>query len=111
MRHKPYLFRTIFFLMSSAAALAAVFMQIGYSALIGAMCSVVLMKTANLWLCVAIHGLFNFAGAIIPRCGTGEIWDSFTVILTVIVSLAVLGYMVVLFIKDEMSAVEGVYKK
>ena len=90
---------------------AAVLMQIGYSALIGAMCAVILMKTANLWLCVVIHGLFNFAGAVIPRCGVGEIWDSFTVILTVIVSLAVLAYMIALFVKDEMSAVEEIYKK
>ena len=89
----------------------AVLMQIGYSALIGAMCAVILMKTANLWLCVVIHGLFNFAGAVIPRCGVGEIWDSFTVILTVIVSLAVLAYMIALFVKDEMSAVEEIYKK
>ena len=89
----------------------AVLMQIGYSALIGAMCAVILMKTANLWLCVVIHGLFNFAGAVIPRCGVGEIWDGFTVILTVIVSLAVLAYMIFLFVKDEMSAVEEIYKK
>lgn len=88
----------------------AVLMQIGYSALIGAMCAVILMKTANLWLCVVIHGLFNFAGAVIPRCGEGEIWDTFTVVLTVIVSLLVLAYMIVLFVKDKMSAVEDIYK-
>ena len=90
---------------------AAVFMQMGYSALIGAMCAVILMKTANIWLCVLIHGLFNFAGAVIPRCGTGEIWDAFTVVLTVVVSLLVLAYMIILFVKDEMTAVEGIYKK
>ena len=89
----------------------AVLMQIGYSALIGAMCAVILMKTANLWLCVLIHGLFNFAGAVIPRCGVGEIWDTFTVILTVVISLAVLAYMIVLFVKDEMKAIDGIYAK
>ena len=88
----------------------AVLMQIGYSALIGAMCAVILMKTANLWLCVVIHGLFNFAGAVIPRCGAGEIWDVFTVVLTVIVSLVVLAYMILLFLKDKMSALDDIYK-
>ena len=88
----------------------AVLMQIGYSALIGAMCAVILMKTANLWLCVVIHGLFNFAGAVIPRCGEGEIWDAFTIVLTVIVSLCVLAYMILLFIKDEMKAVNDIYQ-
>lgn len=88
----------------------AVLKQIGYSALIGAMCAVILMKTANVWICVVIHGLFNFSGAVIPRCGEGEIWDTFTIVLTVIVSLAVLAYMIVLFVKDEMRAVDGIYK-
>ena len=88
----------------------AVLMQIGYSALIGAMCAVVLMKTANLWLCVVIHGLFNFCGAVVPRCGEGEIWDAFTVILTVAVSLAVLAYMIVIFIKDDARTVKSIYR-
>ncbi len=90
---------------------AAVLMQIGYSALIGAMCAVVLMKTANIWLCVVIHGLFNFCGALIPRLGEGVIWDTFTIILTVIVSIAVAVYMVIFFIKDEMEALSGIYPK
>ncbi len=89
---------------------AAVLMQIGYSALIGAMCSVLLMKTANIWLCVAVHGLFNFCGAVIPRLGEGEIWDSFTVVLTVIISLAVTAYMVYFFVKDKMEATPEIYK-
>ncbi|MBP3376389.1 MAG: CPBP family intramembrane metalloprotease [Clostridia bacterium] len=88
----------------------AVLMQIGYSALIGAMCAVILMKTANIWLCVVIHGLFNFCGAVVPRCGEGEIWDAFTVILTVVVSLAVLAYMIVIFVKDDAKTVKRIYE-
>ncbi len=88
----------------------AVLMQIGYSALIGAMCSVVLMKTANIWICVFIHGLFNFSGAVIPRLGEGVIWDSFTVVLTVAVSLLVTAYMILVFVKGKMEAVETIYK-
>lgn len=88
----------------------AVLMQIGYSALIGAMCAVILMKTANIWLCVVIHGLFNFCGAVVPRCGEGEIWDTFTVILTVLVSLAVLAYMITVFIKDDAKTVKSIYQ-
>ncbi len=89
----------------------AVLMQIGYSALIGAMCSVVLIRTANIWLCVFIHGLFNFSGAVIPRCGEGEIWDTFTVVLTVIVSLLVTVYMVNIFIFDKSETVKRIYKE
>ena len=89
---------------------SAVLLQIGYSALIGAMCAVVLLKTANVWLCVVIHGLYNFAGAVIPRMGEGEIWDSFTVILTVVVSLAVLAYMIVLFLKGKTRITREIYQ-
>ncbi len=89
----------------------AVLMQIGYSALIGAMCSVVLMKTANIWLCVVIHGLFNFSGAAVPRCGEGEIWDVFTIVLTVILSLLVTLYMIYIFITDGSETVKRIYVK
>lgn len=89
---------------------SAVFLQMGYSALIGAMCAVVLLKTANIWLCVVIHGLYNFAGAVIPRMGEGVIWDSFTVTLTVIVSLLVVAYMIALFFKGKTRANKEIYK-
>ena len=88
---------------------SAVFLQMGYSALIGAMCAVILLKTANIWLCVLIHGLYNFAGAVIPRLGEGVIWDTFTVVLTVIVSLAVLAYMIVLFLKGKTRTTKEIY--
>lgn len=79
----------------------SVFMQIGYSSLIGAMCSVVLVKTANIWLCVLIHALFNFCGAVVPRCGEGEIWDMFTVVITAILSVLVTVYMIIIFFSDD----------
>ena len=87
----------------------AVFLQIGYSSLIGAMCSVVLLKTSNIWLCVIIHGIYNFAGALVPRCGEGEIWDLFTVVLTAIVSVAVAAYMIVIFFTDKGKGREDIY--
>lgn len=88
----------------------AVLMQIGYSALIGAMCAVILMKSANIWLCVVVHGLFNFCGAVIPRCGMGEIWDPFTVILTAGVSVLVAIYFIWHFIKGRFDAADEIYK-
>ena len=87
----------------------AVFLQIGYSALIGAMCSVVLVKTANIWLCVLIHGIYNFAGAFVSRCGEGVLLDTFTVVFTVVVSIAVAVYMVVIFFTDKGKTAASVY--
>ncbi len=91
-------------------SIGSVLLQIGYSTLIGAMCSVILIKTANIWLCVLIHGLFNFCGAVVPRCGGGLVWDSFTVILTAVLSLIVTVYMIVIFIKDDCCSAEQIYK-
>lgn len=89
----------------------SVLLQIGYSFLIGAMCSVMLIRTANLWLCIALHAIFNFTGALVPTCGGGEIWDAPTVILTTLIAVAVTVYMVLLFIKTPDGAMDEIYGK
>ena len=92
------------------ASPVAVLMQIGYSFLIGAMCSVVLMKTANLWLCVLLHATFNFCGALVPRCGEGTIWEPLTVTITVIIALVTTVYMTVAFFRMKKSECDRIYK-
>ncbi len=91
------------------ASPVAVVLQIGYSFLIGAMCSVVLMKTSNLWLCVLLHAIFNFGGSIIDDCGIGIIWEPFTVTLTVIIAVATTVYMVLAFLKIKESEIYRIY--
>ena len=89
----------------------SVLMQIGYSALIGAMCSVVLIKTANLWLCVVLHGVFNFGGAVVQYCGRGEIWDTFTVILTAIIAVLAAAYFTVVFLRADLGIFDDIFGK
>lgn len=89
----------------------AVLMQIGYSFLIGAMCSVVLMKTANIWLCVALHSIFNFCGALVPDCGAGTIWEPITITVTVIIAVLTTIYMTVAFFRLESEELEKIYEK
>lgn len=81
----------------AGAGPGAVLMQVGYSFLIGAMCSVVLFKTANLWLCVALHAIYDFCGALLPTLGAGHWWDTPTVIFTAVLAVATTVYMIVLF--------------
>ena len=81
------------------ASLPAVIFQIGYSFLIGAMCAVVLMKTSNIWVCVLLHAIYNFGGAIIENCGEGAIWNPVSIALTAVVAVAVTAYMIVVFFK------------
>lgn len=78
-----------------------VILQVGYSFLIGAMCSFVLIKTGSVWHCALIHAVYNFCGGIVSTYGVGEIWTVPEVILTVIVSIAVIVYVVASLCKTD----------
>ena len=93
------------------AGIVSVVLQLGYSFLIGSMCAVVLLVTKKIWLPIFIHAVFNFAGGLVPTLGVGEIWDTPTIILTVIVSVAVAVYTVTLFFKRGVSDAEELLKK
>ncbi len=87
----------------------AVLQQIGYSFLIGAMCSVVLVRTQNIWLCVVLHAIFNFGGALVPTLGEGFVWDAPTIIMTVIFAIATTVYMTVSLIKTPVARLDEIY--
>lgn len=79
----------------AGSGIVAVLEQIAYSFLIGAMCAVVLYKTANVWLCVLLHALFDFNGEVFHTLGVCPGWwdDLPTVILTFVLAAAVGAYM------------------
>ena len=86
-------------------------LQIGYSFLIGAMCSVVLLKTANLWLCVALHAIYDVGGLFMSRLGGGSCWDTPTIVFTALLAVATTVYMVVLFVRMKPEEVDRIYQK
>lgn len=65
----------------------AVIMQVGYSFLIGGMCTVILLEWGSVWLCALLHGVYDFGGALIPRLGEGTVWDPATVTLTAVLGV------------------------
>ena len=83
----------------SGASPMSVILQVGYAFLIGGMYSVVLMKTGSVWHCVMMHAVYNFCGGVVPELGHGEIWNTPTIILTVIVSLAVAAYVIISLVR------------
>ncbi len=87
----------------------AVIMQIGYSFLIGAMCSVVLFKTHNIWLCVLLHAVFDFGGKLIERLGAGKIWNTPTVIITAVLAVLTTAYLVWHFFRLDPESVGDMY--
>ncbi len=78
----------------NGASPSATILQVGYSFLIGGMCSVILVKTQNIWYCVILHAVYNFAGGAVPQLGGGEIWTIPEIILTVAVSIPVAAYVI-----------------
>ncbi len=75
------------------AGLGATLLQAGYSTLIGGMLSIVLLKTGSIWLCIAIHAVYDFCGYLVPTLGGGKIWDTATIIVTAVLGVSVLVFM------------------
>lgn len=94
----------------AGASPGSVFLQIGYSFLIGAMCSVVLLCTHNIWICVLLHAIYDFCGYLVPTLGGGLIWDKATVAITAVLSVIVCIYMIILFFKRDFSDFEKFYR-
>lgn len=87
------------------ASPGGVLLQIGYSALIGALCSMVLLLTGNIWLCVALHALYNFCGKI------AVCWTVPQMIFTAIVAVVVAVYFVILFFKMPIYLADDLFDK
>lgn len=100
-------FVNIFF----GASPLAVLLQIGYSALIGALCSMVLLLTRNIWLCVILHATYNFCGGLIDRYGSGVQWTTAEIIFTAVIAVIVTVYFFVLFFKMPTKLASELFKK
>ena len=58
------------------------------------MLSVTLYLTDSVWICVIVHALFDFGGAIVPTLGSGVFQDDFFWVSTVVVGVAVGAYII-----------------
>ena len=92
------------------AGIGPTILQIGYSFLIGAMCTVVLLKTRNVWLCVVLHAVYDFCGNLMPTLGTGTWWDTPTVIFTAVLAVATTVYLVWQFLLLDLDEVGKIFK-
>ena len=94
----------------AGAGIGGVILQIGYSFLIGAMCSVVLLKTRNVWLCVVLHAVYDFCGTLLPTLGGGTWWDTPTVIFTAVLAVATAAYLIRQFFRLDLDEVGKIFK-
>lgn len=79
----------------------AVFLQVGYTFLLGCMFAVMLLRTGNVWLCVLVHFLFDVGGTIVADLGGGSFQDTIFWILTAAVGALCAVHILVSFIRLE----------
>ena len=90
---------------------AAVILQVGYSFLIGGMCAIVLIKTRCIWICAALHAVYNFGGTLIPTLGSGKVWDAATVSITAVLSVLVIALMLTILSRVKKEEITFLYTK
>ena len=88
----------------SGSAPGAVLLQVGYSFLIGGMCAAVLIATRSVFLCAAVHFIYNLGGTLLSRLGEGNQWDPITVTVTVILGLLTAVVMLLTLYRSDRSA-------
>lgn len=93
----------------AGAGIGGVLLQVGYSFLIGGMCAIVLLYTRCIWLCVALHAIYDFCGYLVPTLGEGIIWDPITVIITTILGLFALIFMTAWLLRIKPERVRELY--
>lgn len=87
----------------------AVFLQVGYSFLIGAMLAVCMFRGAGVGFCALAHAVFNFGGNVVQYCGVGafaDLWCAGEVVLTAVVGVAAAAYFVWLILHSPADAAD-----
>ena len=92
------------------AGIGPTLLQVGYSFLIGGMCSIVLLKSGNLFLCILLHAIYDFCGGLYPTLGEGVWWDTPTVIFTALLGTAVFVWMLRILTQIKPEEADRLYK-
>ena len=93
----------------AGAGFGGTVLQVGYSFLIGGMCSIVLLRTGNVWLCVLLHAVYDFGGYLVPTLGDGVVWDAATVTLTAVLGLGVAAWLTVVLWRTTPEMIAGLF--
>ena len=82
----------------------AVFLQVGYSFLIGLVCGFALIVSENIYLPILLHAVFDFGGFLLNEgLAVGELWILENVIWTLVSSIVLGALIVLIFIKKDFS--------
>ncbi len=93
------LFALVHLLNLFTGAVGAVLLQVGYTFLLGCMFAVMMLKTKNVWLCLAVHFLFDVGGSLVSDLGGGTVHDTLFWILTGVVGALTAVYLFISFLR------------
>lgn len=85
----------------TGAGVGATLLQVGYSFLIGAMLSSVMLKSGNVYICVALHAIFDFGGMLVTTLGSGNFQDVGFWILTAVFGVLCCGHVLAYLLKNK----------
>lgn len=72
----------------SGADIISVIIQVGYTFLCGTVFALLFYFTKSIYLSILCHALFDVGGLLVQSLGNGQIWNTPTIILTIILSVA-----------------------
>lgn len=87
-----------------------VFLQVGYSFLIGCMCALCLIFSGNIIIPIVVHALFDVGGFLFDFgfC-VGELWTTANIIVTAALSVVFAAALIIAFVKTDFSYVYEEY--
>lgn len=78
---------------------AAALLQAGYAFLTGCMLAAAFMRTRNVWICAALHAVFNFGGTLVPALGEGAFQDIAFWITTGVAAVLCAAHIIAYYVK------------
>lgn len=90
-------------------SVGAVFLQVGYSFLIGAMCAIAILITKNIFSAIALHFIYDLGGLMVGNIARGNQWDLTTIIITAVLGVIVLVFMLFMLLKYNYQEIKPLY--
>ncbi len=83
-----------------------VFLQVGYSFLIGAVCGFALVVSGNIFVPILFHAIFDIGGFVLSEgVATGNLWTIPNIVWTAVFSVAMAIVIIVIFFKNDFSGI------
>jgi hypothetical protein len=95
----------------AGAGVGATILQVGYSTLTGGLFAFVLIKNKNILMCALAHAVYDFCGLLLPKLGSGTVFDWQTSLTMAVVAVAVGAFVLYSLWKYPETEREELYKK